>query len=129
MTQPRRELQRTVALWQGLFYMVTGVWPLFHMKSFLKVTGPKTDLWLVNTVGALLAVAGGALALAARRGAIRPEMRALGVGTAATLVAVDCIYVARKRISPVYLLDAAAELGIISAWALASVPDIVGDDT
>jgi hypothetical protein len=28
----------------GGFYLLTGVWPLVHMPSFLAVTGPKTDL-------------------------------------------------------------------------------------
>jgi hypothetical protein len=31
-------------------------------------------------------------------------------------MAIDCYYVARRRISPVYLLDAVAEAGIVAAW-------------
>jgi hypothetical protein len=40
------------------------------MPSFLAVTGPKTDLWFVQTVGALIAVVGAALLLAACSGRI-----------------------------------------------------------
>jgi hypothetical protein len=34
------------------------------MRSFLAVTGPKTDLWLVKSVGILIAVIGAALVVA-----------------------------------------------------------------
>ncbi|PJJ67431.1 hypothetical protein [Chryseobacterium geocarposphaerae] len=39
---------------QAIYYLFTSIWPLIHMKSFLMVTGEKTDLWLVKTVGILL---------------------------------------------------------------------------
>src|SRR4051794_14622821 len=33
-----------VLLWvQGVYYFVTGVWPLVSIETFLMVTGPKTD--------------------------------------------------------------------------------------
>jgi hypothetical protein len=34
-----------VALVQGVYFLLTGVWPIVHLPSFLAVTGPKTDLW------------------------------------------------------------------------------------
>jgi hypothetical protein len=40
---------------QGVYYLLTGVWPLPSIGSFQRVTGPKTDLWLVRTVGVLVA--------------------------------------------------------------------------
>ena len=30
---------------QSAYFAATGVWPIVHMPSFLRVTGPKTDLW------------------------------------------------------------------------------------
>jgi cytochrome b subunit of formate dehydrogenase len=56
-----------MALSQGSYYVLTGLWPLLHRSSFLAVTGPKVDLWLVNTVGALLAVTGLVLLVAGWR--------------------------------------------------------------
>ena len=47
-----------LALLQGIFYVATGVWPLIDIVSFQVVTGPKTDLWLVKTVGVLVTVIG-----------------------------------------------------------------------
>ena len=37
-------MEYPVALVQGIFYFLTGIWPLLSMETFLKVTGPKTDL-------------------------------------------------------------------------------------
>ncbi len=43
-----------------------------------------------------------------------------GAGSAAALAAIDLWYAgARRRIARVYLLDAAVELGIVGAWAVA----------
>jgi hypothetical protein len=108
-----------VALAQGLFYAATGLWPLVHMRSFLWVTGPKTDLWLVKTVGVIVLVVGCVLLLAAGRAAVSPEVALLATGCAAALAGVDFVYVAKRAIGPVYLLDAAAEIGLIAWWAAA----------
>jgi hypothetical protein len=110
---------RHVALAQGGFYAVTGLWPLVSMGSFERVTGPKTDRWLVQTIGLELMVVGGVLAMAGWRRATGPEIRLLGIGSAAALAAVDLVFTARRRISPVYLLDALAEAALILAWGAA----------
>lgn len=110
---------RTVAWLQGVYFLVTGIWPLLHIESFLLVTGPKVDLWLVKTVGLLIAVIGGVLLLAARRGRITPEIVLLAVGSAAALGAVDVVYALSDRIRDVYLLDALAEAGLIALWLIA----------
>jgi hypothetical protein len=100
-----------------MFYVVSGVWPIVSMRSFEAVTGPKTERWLVRTTGGLIGVIGGVLWAAGRRGRVTPELRALGAGAALVLAATDIIHVARGRISRVYLLDAAAELGLAAGWA------------
>jgi hypothetical protein len=101
---------------QGLYFFVTGVWPLVSMRTFEAVTGPKVDRWLVKTVGVLVAVIGASLMLADRRPAAATT--ALAVGSAAGLGAVDVVYATKGRISRVYLLDAVLEALIIAAWAL-----------
>lgn len=109
---------RNLAIFQGLFYLVTGIWPLVHMRSFLKITGPKTDLWLVKTVALLISMIGSVLGLAGLRKSVTPEIAALAAGSAASLSTIDAVYVSKKSISPVYLLDAFAELALITAWGL-----------
>ncbi|NJK94616.1 MAG: hypothetical protein HC905_06550 [Bacteroidales bacterium] len=43
----------TLSLVQGSYFFLTGVWPIIDIHSFMRVTGPKEDIWLVKTVGAL----------------------------------------------------------------------------
>jgi hypothetical protein len=108
-----------VALVQGGFYAVTGVWALVDLDSFMAVTGPKTDLWLVKTVGALVTVIGGVLLAAGWRRRVTRDVLLLGIGAALSLATIDLVYVSAGRISRIYLLDAAAEVGLGIAWALA----------
>jgi hypothetical protein len=112
----QRPSLRRLALTQAAFYVATGIWPLLHLPSFLAVTGPKVDVWLVLTVGALVGVTGVALGLAALRRRLSPEWAILAAGQAASLAAIDIVFVARERIRPIYLADAAVEIGLIVAW-------------
>jgi hypothetical protein len=106
-----------VAAAQGAYYVLTGLWPIFHLRSFELVTGPKPEGWLVKMVGALAACIGGALIGAARSGRFTPELRGLALGAAASFAAVDVWYVARRRIAPIYLLDALPEVAALGYWA------------
>ena len=101
---------------QGAVFVVSGLWPVFHLRSFEAVTGPKADGWLVKTVGLLITVIGGVLGWRSVRTTTTPDLALLGGGSAAALAAIDVIYVARRRISPIYLLDAAMELGFVGGW-------------
>lgn len=97
----------------GVFWLATGLWPLAHYRSFEAVTGPKD----VKTMGALIAVVGGALLVSARRRDPTPEAAVLGAAAAAALTAADLRFVARGRISRVYLLDVVAEAPFLAGWA------------
>ncbi len=101
---------------QGVFYFITGVWPLFSIGTFQRVTGPKFDLWLVKTVGVLITVIGLVLTVTGLRQEVTLDTKILAVGSAAGLAGIDTVYVARRRISPIYLLDAAVELCVILLW-------------
>ena len=113
-------IARATALGQGVFYLATGVWPLLHMGSFEAVTGPKTDDWLVRTVGVLVAVVGAVLVQAGRRGRVTAEIALLGAGSALGLAAIDVVYSLSGVISSIYLLDAVVELGLAALWLIAA---------
>ena len=118
----RRTLGRLAGrIWlaQAIYYLITGVWPLVEIRSFQALTGPKVDLWLVKTVGLLVAVVGAALGVAGARRRITPETAMVAMGTSAGLAAIDAVYVTRRRISLVYLFDAAGELLMLAGWLLA----------
>lgn len=91
-----------------------------HRRSFERLTGPKTDYWLAQAVGATVAATGVGLAQAAAQAQpVARELRTVAIGIAAGLALIDVVSVARRRISPVYLADAAAETVILVAWARA----------
>ncbi len=113
---PEPAIVRGAAIGQGVFYLVTGIWPLVSIGSFQAVTGPKTDLWLVKTVGVLITVVGGVLTMAGIRRQVTAEVQALAIGSAMVFAAIDTVYVARRRISPIYLLDAVAEICLTVLW-------------
>ena len=107
-----------IAYIQAAYFLLTGIWPIVHMPSFIAVTGPKTDFWLVKTVGALVTLIGCVIGMSAARANITVEIATLAIASAAALGAVDVIYVSKRVIARIYLLDAVVEALLIAAWAL-----------
>ncbi len=108
---------RDVLLAQGGYYAVTGAVPFLSRRIFERVTGPKLEWWLVQTAGVLVTASGGAMLSAVLRRRETPEIVGMAAGCAVGLAAVDVVYVAKRRISPVYLLDAAAQLAFAGGFA------------
>jgi hypothetical protein len=100
---------------QGIYYLTSGLWPILHMSSFEKVTGPKRDKWLVKTVGALITAIGSTLLFSASREPRSETARSLGISTALALIGIDSIYSMRGTIPKIYLMDAAVEAVIVAA--------------
>jgi hypothetical protein len=96
------------------YLVATGVWSLVHRRSFERVTGPKEDYWLVQTIGALAIAIGASLGVAVRRRAQEPETIVLGAGSciAFGLASVR----ASQTGSRVYLGDALVEIAFLAAW-------------
>jgi hypothetical protein len=107
---------RAVPWLHAAYFITGGLWSILGRRSFEAVSGSKADYWLVRTVGGLLTVVGAVIAVANRHGRLTPEVRWLAMGTSGVLMAIDLAYVAKRRISPVYLLDAAANLILIAGW-------------
>jgi len=82
-------------------------------------TGLEADHWLLMTVSLLITSISMTLLLAAYRKTRLVEIGVLAVISAASLVAIDVIYVARGVILPIYLLDAVIEVPLILAWSIA----------
>ena len=109
-------LTRGLALAQGAYWGVTGVWPIVHLRSFEAVTGPKRERWLVKTMGALIAAVGGTLLVAGARRRVSPGIMLLGATSALAVGGSAGWYAARGRIRRVYLADAAIEAALAAAW-------------
>ena len=97
----------------GLYYLVGGLWPVVHLRSFFALTGPKREGWLVQTFGLFLAASGVSL-LANADGGRRAQERMAVLGSVA-LAMCDMYFVARRRLGPIYLADAAVELLLAGA--------------
>jgi hypothetical protein len=107
---------------QGIYYLLTGVWPLVHISSFMAVTGPKTDIWLVKMVGLLAAAIGLFMARVAYRKAVNSDTAVLAVCSALAFAGIDIYYASIKDIIwNVYLLDAVAEAAFIVGWGILAV--------
>lgn len=101
---------------QGLFNVVGGLWPIVWLRSFEWVFGRKRDVYLQRTSGGLLLASGIALLRAEpTEDGIRTARR-IGIGVAATYLAIDLIYVPKGDIPKTYLLDGLMEAGWIRAW-------------
>lgn len=105
-----------VSVLQGIYWAVTGVWPLVHMRSFVWVSGPKDDYWLVRTVGLLLTLIGGVLLTAGFNKRVTPEIKWLGIGGAASMAFIDFYYALNDVIWDIYMLDGGLEIVLIVLW-------------
>ncbi|MBW3544542.1 MAG: hypothetical protein KY428_02895 [Bacteroidetes bacterium] len=106
----------TIAILQGIYWSVTGLWPMIHLSSFLWVTGPKKDIWLLYTVAVLILVVGLVLLLTGLRRRVTGEIKGLGIGSALGLIFIDVYYSLQDVISNIYQYDALTEAGIILLW-------------
>jgi len=104
---------------QGIYYILMGLWPWLSMSSFLWVTGAKTDLWLVQTVAALLFLIGVTLCVAAYYRDISRPIVLLALGSAGLLALLEVVFVIEGRISAVYLLDTLLQPGAVTLWVYA----------
>jgi hypothetical protein len=114
--------KRTTLLAQGSYYVATGAAPFVSRRAFERVTGPKRDWWLVETVGVLVTAVGAGLMSAAVSDRVTPEIELIAAGCAAGLAAIDLVHVARRRIAPTYLVDAAVELAVLVALSSSDGP-------
>ncbi|MFC5270014.1 hypothetical protein [Adhaeribacter terreus] len=107
---------RFLLRFNSIFYFITGLWPLIDIVSFMAVTGPKTDIWLVKTVGMLITACSIGMLAASFRKKPQPDVILIVIGFAAFLSFVDIYYVLKDVIWPVYLADAAVEILLILLW-------------
>lgn len=113
------KLFRTILWIQATYIFLTAVWPLVDIQSFMEVTGYKTDVWLVKTVGALLIpVAASLYAHLFFRTNHTPAL-ILGSLTAVAFICIDFYYALNDVISNIYLVDGAIEILFLIAWVFA----------
>jgi hypothetical protein len=105
--QLNSSMRKLVIAAQGFYYLLTGLWPILHMESFMAVTGPKTDQWLVRMVALLTIVISIELLAGIKYG---QASQRLSIGAALSYLIIDSYYSLNGTISRVYLVDAAVQL-------------------
>jgi len=113
------KLIEIISLVQAIYFGLTGIWPILHIRSFMAVTGPKIDIWLVKTVGAVIVAIAIPLFTSVVHHNVTIDIMLLAIGSSLGLAAIDVIYVAKKVIAKIYLLDAVAEVILVLAWLVA----------
>ena len=109
---------RTIIIAQSTYIMVTAVWPILDIETFMAITGRKTDLWLVKTVGALLIPVATCLSSYLFIGSDRRPALVLGTLTSISFIIIDFHYALNDIISDVYLVDGVIQLLFLLAWGL-----------
>ena len=109
-------LPKIILIIHGSYIFLTAIWPLVDVESFMIVTGYKTDIWLVKTVGALLLpIALCMLVHVIIETDYRPAI-VLSMSTATAFVAVDFYYALNDVIGDIYLVDGFIELMFLLSW-------------
>lgn len=106
-----------IILWvQSLYYFVTGVWALLDIHSFMIVTGPKTDVWLVKTISVLLVAISLPLFANLFIKTNRWPVIFLASSCSIFLAAIDFYYSGRHVISSVYSIDGIIQNLLFLGW-------------
>ncbi len=115
-----RRRNRVIVCGHSVYLVASGVWPIVHRRSFEAVTGPKTDFWLVRTVGGLAAACGAVLGASVVRGRPSGEIQLLAAAQALVFVTAD-MFAARTQ-SRVYLADVVLQAACVPAWFVRWTP-------
>ena len=75
-------------------------------------------------VGALVISVGLTLLVAAWRHRATLEIAVLAIGSSLGLTLIDVIYVLRRVIAPIYLVDAAIEIPLIAGWLIVLIQQL-----
>lgn len=118
MATTRKSSLASLAVVHGIYFLITGIWPLLHIQSFLAVTGPKEEVWLVKTVGVIILVMGAGLTAAGIQRKVNLPILIIAVAGALGFIMIDVIYVLKDVIPLVYLLDAGIEFVFLVLWVV-----------
>ena len=110
------KIYRATLWFQGIYTALTALWALIDIDSFMAVTGPKTDIWLVKTVSVvLLAVGAGFIAQALVKSNPLPVVL-LALTCSIGLCSIDIYYAFNNVISNIYLADAFLQILFMAVW-------------
>ena len=104
----RQILYKYALLIQGMYVLLTAVWALVDIQSFMVITGPKTDVWLVRTVAVLLICISLFFLLSSKKSE-EPRVTLTALVFSFGLAYIDFYYTLNNTIRWVYALDGIVE--------------------
>ena len=104
----RQKLYKYALLVQGMYVLLTAVWALVDIQSFMVITGPKTDVWLVRTVAVLLICISLFFLLSSKKSE-EPRVTLTALVFSFGLAYIDFYYTLTNTIRWVYALDGIVE--------------------
>ena len=104
----RQKLYKYALLVQGMYVLLTAVWALVDIQSFMFITGPKTDVWLVRTVAVLLICISLFFLLSSKKSE-EPRVTLTALVFSFGLAYIDFYYTLNNTIRWVYALDGIVE--------------------
>ncbi|MCL5958916.1 MAG: hypothetical protein M1358_06275 [Chloroflexi bacterium] len=113
------KVKRLTLQFQGIYYLVTGLWPVLHRASFVALVGPKPDVFQLQSTAGLIAVIGGIITAAARAREPGWLPLMLGLGSASALGSVEIAHL--RRIRCIFVLELLVELSIIALLGLGAI--------
>jgi len=117
---------RRILFVQSIYYFVTALWPIVSIGTFMMVTGPKTDVWLVKTVAVMILAIAIALFVGAGGAHISKETCTLALLASLGLASIDIYYSLGGTIPAIYLADVPPEavfaIAAIAQWPRATSP-------
>jgi hypothetical protein len=104
---------------QGWYYLLGGLWPLAHFRSFAAVAGPKPDRFQTEVTSVLFGAIGAALLVGVRDDKLHPAVHTLAVGSALGTAYADLKH--RRRLRAIFQPEAALELAFATAAVVSGV--------
>jgi len=114
----RDRWRRWVLLGQGVYYVLTGLWPLIDFHSFARFVALQVIPFQAQALAAVLVVLGASLIEAARRQPPGPYPTMLGAAVAGAIAVVSLFWLPRLGAVSGLWIDLAIELAIAAALIL-----------
>jgi hypothetical protein len=110
------KLFKPLIIIQAFYTLITAIWPIVHIESFMEVTGRKTDVWLVKTVGALLIPISSSLLMYLFINTDRRPAVVLGSFSCVAFTIIDFYYASNDVISDIYMADGLLQIIFLLGW-------------
>ncbi len=114
----RDRLRRWVLLAQGVYYVLTGLWPLLDFHSFARFVALDVIPFQAQAFAAVIIVIGASLIEAARREPPGPYPTMLGAAVAGAIAIVSLFWLPRMGVASGLWIDFAVEVAIVAALIL-----------